>query len=81
VIRVAPGVSQLSISTTGGTGDADLYIWSPGTWSGATQMCESVGQTTAESCTITAPSPGLWSIEVYGYSAFANVSLRAVRTQ
>jgi hypothetical protein len=81
VFRTNPGVAQLTITLAGGTGDADLYIWSPGTWSGATQMCESVGQTTAESCVINAPSPGLWSIEVYGYSAYANVSLKAVRTQ
>ena len=80
VMRTAPGVSRLTITLAGGSGDADLYVWSPGTWAGATQVCESVSQTSTESCVIDAPTSGLWSIEVFGYSAYANVQLRAVRT-
>ena len=34
VIRTSPGVSKLTITLAGGSGDADLYIWSPGTRAG-----------------------------------------------
>ena len=79
VVRLPAGVNRLTVSTNGGSGDADLYVWSPGTWSGATQMCESVSETATEQCVITTPQPGLWSIEVYGYSEYHDVQILAVK--
>lgn len=79
LFRVAPGTTRLTITTTGGTGDADLFVWSPGTWAGATQMCESITPTATERCVLESPQPGLWSVELFGYSAFDNVQVKAVR--
>ncbi len=77
LVRVAPGAERLAVSTMGGTGDADLFLWSPGTWEGAIQMCESISPNNVESCSINNPQPGLWSIELFGYSDYENVELKA----
>jgi hypothetical protein len=79
LFRVTPGTTKLTVTLDGGSGDPDLFLWTPGTWSSAVQTCESIATSSTESCTIDAPIPGLWSVEVYGYSAYSGVSLRAVR--
>jgi hypothetical protein len=88
-ITVPAGVSSLTISTTGGTGDDDIYVklgsqptssnticsWNSGdyTWKGATAA-------TNESTTITNPAAGTYYITIAACSAFSNVQTKAAYT-
>lgn len=79
LLRVPVGTTDITVSTAGGTGDADLFVWTPGTWANALQMCKSDSPTNEESCTIMNPQPGLWSVEIFAYQEFADVRLVTVK--
>jgi hypothetical protein len=76
-ITVPTGVNALTISTTGGTGDADLYVrfGSPPTTS--YYDCRPYQYGNNESCTFTNPPAGNWYIMLNGYSAYSGVTLTA----
>jgi hypothetical protein len=77
ILEVATGAGQFVVSTNGGTGDADLYVRYnalPDTFP-SNFDCRSIGQTTAEQCTVASPAAGPWFILVYGYQDFSGVSL------
>ena len=76
-ITVPAGTSTLTITTSGGTGDADLYV-SFGTRPSTTVAdCVSNGGTSDETCIFSPPSAGTYYILVYAYSTISNVSLLA----
>lgn len=77
VIVVGNGASQLTVTTTGGTGDADLYLRAGTPPTTVISDCDSETSTSSESCTISNPAAGPWHVLVYGYSAYANVTLTA----
>ena len=80
LVRTTSSTARLTVTLAGGTGDPDLSIWSPGTWDDAAQVCSSISPTSAESCVLENPAPGLWSIEVFGFATFGNARLKAVVT-
>ncbi|MFT3807051.1 MAG: S8 family serine peptidase [Arenimonas sp.] len=67
--------SNLSFNTSGGNGDADLYIkfGSPPTTSD--YDCGSFSPTTTESCTIDPAQTGTYHVLLYAYSTIGGVSL------
>jgi hypothetical protein len=72
--NVPEGTALLTVETSGGTGDADLYIRH-----GAKPMayrfdCRSWGYSNAEKCEQHNPAPGTWNIGVYAYPKGGNVS-------
>ncbi len=80
-ITVPTGTGQLTVRTTAGTGDVDLYVRyltppDPSTTNTATS-CASDGETTVEACTINNPAAGDWYIVVFGYLAYNGVTLSA----
>jgi len=63
--------TSFTVTLTGGTGDADLYILNP---AGST-VCSSITAGNNDSCTVTG-SVGTWRIRVYAYSSYSGVTLR-----
>ena len=79
-ITVPVGTKTLEVSTSGGTGDLDLYL-RPGVPPSSTGVaCASEGDATAERCTITDPTPGDWYILILGFEAYGGVTMTAIAT-
>lgn len=74
-LAVPAGASNLRFVTSGGTGDADLYVKFGSPASRTTYDCRSEGSTNAETCTIATAQAGTYYVYVYGYSAVSNLSL------
>lgn len=71
---VPAGRPRLIVTTSGGTGDADLFV---GTTMTTAFVCSSGGSTNAESCSITNPAAGTWYARINGYTAFTGLTLVA----
>ena len=76
-ITVPSGQSSLVVKTTGGTGDADMYVRLGSNPTTSTYNGKSDGSTSTETVTITSPSSGDWYIGLYAYSAFSGVTITA----
>jgi endonuclease I len=75
-IRVPSGASNLVINTSGGTGDADLYVrfGSPPTTS--TYNCRPYLSGNTESCSFPTPSVGDYHVMVRAYTSFSGLTLK-----
>jgi large repetitive protein len=76
-IAVPTGAGQLTIATSGGTGDVDLYIRHGALPQEYVYDCRPFRPGNDEICTVTAPAAGYWYIMLRGYAAYAGVSLVA----
>jgi fibronectin type 3 domain-containing protein len=74
-LAVPAGSTNLQFQSSGGTGDADLYVRFGAAPTTSTYDCRSAGSTNAETCTIATPSTGTYYVMLYGYSAFSGASL------
>ena len=76
-VTVPSGRTTLTIKTSGGTGDADLYvkIGSAPTTSSYTKVSDNDGN--SETITFSSPAAGTYYVMVYGYSSASGVSLVA----
>lgn len=75
-LAVPSGASNLVFTTSGGSGDADLYVRLGSAPTTSTYTCRSNGGSNAETCTIAAPAAGTWHVLVRGYSAYSGLTLR-----
>lgn len=69
------GYSTLSVSISGGTGDADLYVNFGSQSSTTSYDCRPFLNGNNEQCTFNAPSSGTWHIDIYGFTAASGVTL------
>ncbi|WP_429149457.1 M4 family metallopeptidase [Aeromonas rivipollensis] len=76
-IEVPTGKSQLVIASSGGSGDADLYVKFGAVPTGTSYDCRPYKSGNAETCTLNAPKAGTWHVQLSGFSAFSGVSLKA----
>ena len=74
-INVPAGASNLQIKTSGGTGDADLYVRFGSAPTTSTYNCRPYLSGNTETCTFAAPSAGTYHVMIRGYSAFSGVTL------
>ena len=74
-MAVPAGASGLKFVTSGGTGDADLYVKLGSAPTTSVYDCRSIGSTTAETCNIATAQAGTYHVLVHGYSAFSGLSL------
>ncbi len=74
-INVPAGASNLVISTSGGSGDADLYVRFGAAPTTSSYNCRPYSGGNAETCTFSAPQAGTYHVMLRGYSAFSGVSL------
>ena len=69
VINVPAGTTSLSITTAGGTGDPDLYLYRPALTSAAPVLqCYSGASGPGESCAVTNPAAGRWFMQIEAWS-------------
>ena len=76
-IDVPAGASNLEIVTTGGTGDADLYVSAGSEPTRSSFDCRSWSSTSDESCTFATPDATRYHVYLYAFSTFESVSLMA----
>jgi leucyl aminopeptidase len=74
-IDLSAGYSNLSVTMSGGSGDADLYLSQGAQPTTSNYSCRPYKSGNNESCTQTAPAPDSWYIGIRGYSASAGVNL------
>ncbi|MFD0738949.1 proprotein convertase P-domain-containing protein [Lysobacter koreensis] len=74
-MAVPAGASNLRFVTSGGSGDADLYVRFGSAPTTSSYDCRSQGSTNAETCNIATAQAGTYHVMVLGYSAFSGMSL------
>ncbi len=74
-LSVPAGTSGLRFMSSGGSGDADLYVRFGSEPSTAAHDCKSEGSRSAETCTIASAQAGTYHVLVKAYATFAGVSL------
>ena len=76
-IAVPAGASNLVIATSGGTGDADLYVKFGSAPATSSYDCRPYLSGNAESCSVPSPNAGTYHIGVRAYTSFTGVTLTA----
>lgn len=76
-IVVPAGQSTLTVETSGGTGDADLYVRAGSQPTTTTYDCRSVSATSTERCTISSPQATTYHVLLYAYSSYSSVTIKA----
>lgn len=74
-VEIPAGATNLFISTSGGTGDADLFVDFGSLPTLSSYSCSSLGLSTVESCQYATPEPGTYYIQIYGFTSYADVQL------
>ncbi len=72
---VPSGSTNLTFTTSGGTGDADMYVRFGSEPTDSVYTCRPYLSGNAETCTIAAPSAGTYYVNLKAYAAFSGVSL------
>lgn len=80
-IDVPAGATDLWFSTSGGSGDTDLYMQLGSRPTATNFQCKSDGPTTSETCTIASPQVGRYYVLLHGYAASSGVTLAASYTR
>ena len=73
---VPAGQSTLTIATSGGTGDADLYVRRGSAPTTSTYDCRPYKTGNAETCTFTSPVAGTYYVQVRAYQAVSGLTLQ-----
>ena len=76
-VDVPAGANSLTIKTSGGSGDADLYVRFGTEASISTYDCRSNQSSNTESCQFDQPTAGRWYILVDAYDPYSQVNLLA----
>ncbi len=80
-LAVPAGASNLVISTSGGSGDADLYVKFGSAPTDSSYDCRPYRSGNNETCTIAAPQAGTYHVRVKAYTSFSGLSLVGDYTQ
>jgi carboxypeptidase T len=75
-MTVPAGATGLKFTTSGGTGDADLYARFGSAPTTTTFDCKSDGGTNTETCTIATAKAGTYYVMVRAFAAFSGLSLK-----
>lgn len=78
---VPQGAGSLTVTITGGTGDADLYVKAGSQPTKRSYDCRPYANGNEESCQIIVPAGETYHIALYAYKTFENISLTAVLAQ
>ena len=76
-INVPAGASNLVMSMSGGSGDADLYTRFGSAPTTGTYDCRPYKSGNTESCSVPSPAAGKYFIKVHGFSAYSGVTVKA----
>ena len=72
---VPAGATNLTFTTSGGTGDADMYVRLGSAPTDTTYNCRPYKTGNAETCTFAAPTAGTYYVRLKAYSTFSGVTL------
>jgi serine protease len=72
---IPAGVTKVTFTIAGGTGDADLYVRFGAAPTTSTYNCRPYLNGNNEVCTINNPQAGNWHVGIRGYTAFSGVTL------
>ena len=72
---VPAGATNLKFVTSGGTGDADLYVKFGSAPTTTSYTCKSDGGTNSETCNIATAQAGTYYVMVKAYAAFSGMSI------
>ncbi|HST28124.1 MAG TPA: PPC domain-containing protein [Rudaea sp.] len=75
-IVVPSGASSLTVSISGGTGDADLYVRKSYHPTLSSYTCRPYLTGNSETCTISSPAAGTYYMAVEAYAAYSGVTLK-----
>lgn len=73
-IAVPAGMTKLTVTIAGGTGDADLYLRLGSNPTTSSYTCRPYKAGNSETCTITNPAAGTWHVGIRAYAAFSGVT-------
>lgn len=76
-VTVPAGMSSLTVNTSGGSGDADLYVKRGSQPTSTSYDCRPYKSGNTESCSFDNPQAATWYISIYGYSAVTGLTLNA----
>ncbi|MGN2247724.1 M4 family metallopeptidase [Frateuria sp. GZRR35] len=79
-IAVPAGASNLVMSISGGSGDADLYTKFGSMPTTSSYDCRPYKTGNSESCSVASPQAGTYYIKVHGYSSYSGVTVKASYT-
>lgn len=79
-ITVPAGATTLTVTTSGGTGDVDLFVRQGSLPSNGSYDCSSEAAENGESCVVNSPAAGTWYVLLNGYQAYTGVTLTATVT-
>jgi vibriolysin len=74
-IQVPSGQTTLTITISGGTGDADLYVQSGTKPTLTSYACRPYKSGNAETCTFSPPAAGTYHVMLHAYAAYSGVTL------
>ncbi|QTH70661.1 S8 family peptidase [Pseudoalteromonas xiamenensis] len=74
-VDVPAGMSSLTVTTSGGSGDADMYVKFGAQPTTSSFDCRPYENGNAETCNITSPSAGTYYIGLNAYKTFSGVTL------
>lgn len=74
-LEVPAGATNLVFQTSGGSGDADLYVRFGSAPTTATFDCRSWASGNSETCSFATPSAGTYHVLLHAYSTFSGASL------
>ncbi|WP_196139556.1 pre-peptidase C-terminal domain-containing protein [Aliikangiella sp. G2MR2-5] len=73
--EIPKGMSQLNVSMSGGSGDADLYLRYGSQPTTSSYDCRPYKNGNSENCTVSNPQAGIWHISIRAYSNYSGVTL------
>lgn len=74
-VELPSGATNLAVSMSGGSGDADLYTRDAGQPTTSSYDCRPYASGNNENCSAASPASGTYYISIRGYSAYSGVSL------
>ncbi|NVK88588.1 MAG: pre-peptidase C-terminal domain-containing protein [Gammaproteobacteria bacterium] len=76
-ITLPANMSTLTVTLSGGSGDADLYVRQGSQPTTSNYDCRPYRWGNEESCQLSSPQAGVWYVSIRAYSDYANVSVVA----
>jgi endonuclease I len=76
-VTIASGASNLVIATSGGSGDADLYVRFGSDPTTSSYDCRPYSNGNQETCSFSSPQAGVYYVKVRAYQSFSGVALGA----
>ncbi|XQF89454.1 S8 family peptidase [Pseudoalteromonas espejiana] len=74
-LDVPAGMSTFTVTTSGGSGDADLFVKYGSQPTASSYDCRPYKNGNAETCTFSNPQAGTWHLSVNAYSTFSGLTL------